>query len=133
MISILLVEDDAWLRELYGQALERLKDVSMEYAESAGAALKILDSRSVDLIILDIFLDTHSGVELLHELASYNDTRLTPVVILSAVSESDFGMDHKRWGQYGVVKYLYKPSTKPQDLVNAVELHFSKRTTKGDI
>lgn len=129
MISILMVEDDVWLRELYGQALERLKDVSVKYAKSAGAALKILDSQSVDLIILDIFLDSHSGVELLHELASYNDTRLTPVIILSAVSESDFGMSHERWSQYGVVKYLYKPNIKPKDLVKAVELQLSTRTT----
>ena len=121
MTTILLVEDDVWLRELYGQSLERVKDVSVEYAKSAGEALKILDLKSVDLIILDIFLDRHSGVELLHELASYNDTRLTPVIILSAVSENDFNMSHERWSQYGVVKYLYKPNTKPKDLVEAVE------------
>lgn len=128
MSSVLLVEDDAWLSELYGKALERMEKIDVLYANSASSALKILDKGSVDLLILDIFLDRHNGIELLHELSSYNDTRSTPVIILSAVSEHDFEMPIDRWEQYGVVKYLYKPSTKPQDLIDAVEiqLHISE-------
>lgn len=121
MSSVLLVEDDAWLSELYGKALERMEKIDVLYANSASSALKILDKGSVDLLILDIFLDRHNGIELLHELSSYNDTRSTPVIILSAVSEHDFEMPIDRWEQYGVVKYLYKPSTKPADLIDAVE------------
>lgn len=122
MRSVLLVEDDVWLSELYGKALERRDKTDVLYANSASSALKILDKGPVDLLILDIFLDRHNGIELLHELSSYNDTRLTPVIILSAVSEHDFEMPINRWEQYGVVKYLYKPTTKPQDLIEEVEL-----------
>lgn len=128
MRSVLLVEDDVWLSELYGKALERREKTDVLYANSASSALKILDKGPVDLLILDIFLDRHNGIELLHELSSYNDTRLIPVIILSAVSEHDFEMPIDRWQQYGVVKYLYKPSTKPIDLIDVVEaqLHLNE-------
>ncbi len=128
MNTILLVEDDTWLRDLYTKALGRLENSTVLTAGSAGESLKILDNESVDLIILDIFLDRHSGIELLHELASYNDTRLTPVIILSAVTENDFNMSRERWSEYGVVGYLYKPSTKPQDLIEAVGFQLSKNS-----
>lgn len=130
MKKILLVEDDVWLSELYGKALERMDGVDVLYANSAGSALKALDKESADLLILDIFLDGHNGIELIHELASYSDTRQTPVIILSAVSENDFGMANNRWEQYGVVKYLYKPSTKPSDLINEVEAQLSHSSVR---
>lgn len=127
MSKVLLVEDDVWLGELYGKSLEREADIEVLYAKSAGDALKVLDLNSVDLIILDIFLGANNGIELLHELASYNDTKKIPVLILSAVSEYDFGMEKSRWEQYGVIDYLYKPNTKPADLNMNVKAYFSKR------
>lgn len=130
MSTILLVEDDIWLQDLYSQALSRIESASIVTASSAGESLKILDSKPVDLIILDIFLERHSGVELIHELASYKDTRIIPVIVLSAVSENDFNMSHERWAQYGVVKSLYKPNIKPRDLKEAVEHQLLKITAQ---
>lgn len=125
MRHILLIEDDVWFSELYGSALERDDAFKVIYAKSAVEALKILDNQSVDLIILDIFLGFNNGIELLHELASYTDTRGLSVFILTSVSEYDFDMSKQRWSDYGVVKYLYKPATKPADLVKETQARFS--------
>ena len=119
--KILLVEDDVWLAELYQMVLSSThREVII--AGTAVEALKVLDDHErIDLIILDMFLPEHNGIEFLHEAASYTDTNVVPVIVLSSVSQSDLGMSEARWHEYGVVQYLYKPKTKPQDLLAAVK------------
>ncbi|MFO0970788.1 MAG: response regulator [Candidatus Saccharimonadales bacterium] len=120
--TILLVEDDPWLAELYHDIVQKIPSCSVLTAASADAALTQLDTnKKIDLIILDMFLPQHNGIELLHELASYEDSGQIPVVILSNVSPHDFRMSQERWRQYGVQEYLDKSKTKPQDLVAAVK------------
>ncbi len=124
--GILLVEDDVWLAELYGDALGAA-GYQVHHAATAEAALALLDTLpKVGLIILDMYLPSHNGIELLHELASYNDLQAIPVFILSAVHQRDFAMEKQRWQHYGVVEYLYKPQTKPAQLVVAVKKQFAK-------
>ncbi len=120
--TILLVEDDVWLAELYRDILQTIDGCKVLHAPNAEAALAHIDTHSrPDLIILDMFLPQHNGIELLHELASYDDSGKVPVVILSSVPSRDFGMSDERWRQYGVQRYLDKSKTKPQDLVVAVK------------
>ena len=124
--SILLIEDDDWLAEMYSDALTFNKMCNVKRARTAEEALQVLDTcPEIELIILDMFLPAHNGVEFLHELASYSDINPTPVVVLSSVSQHDFAMDPERWQHYGVVQYLYKPHTKPQDLVSAIKKQLS--------
>lgn len=131
MKKVLLVEDDLWLRELYGSALEKVVDIKLHYADSADAALGVLDNESIDLVVLDMFLGEHNGVEFLHEIASYQDTRKLPVIVLSAVHKHDFGMQPDRWRHYSVVEYLYKPVTKPQHLIAAVSKQLLTQTMRS--
>lgn len=122
--QLLLVEDDAWLAELYSDSLTAA-GFSVQVAASAEAALTQLDTQpQTALIVLDMFLPDHNGIEFLHELASYTDINNLPVVVLSAVPARDFAMPVERWKHYGVVEYLYKPQTKPDQLVAAVKSHW---------
>ena len=110
-----------WLADMYAGALAAMGSTVVYRARSASAALDILDSSQIDLIVLDIFLGEYSGIELLHELMSYEDTNTVPVVILSAVHEHEFAMTQERWQHYNVAKYLYKPQTTPSQLRAAVQ------------
>ncbi len=123
MKRVLLIEDDAWLAELYGEALSSVATVI--HAASAETALESIDQHKPDLLVLDIFLPEHSGVELLHELASYDDTGNLPIVMLSAVSIEDFALPKARWHHYGIVEYLYKPASKPRDITQCVQYHLN--------
>lgn len=125
MRHILLVEDDAWLRDLYTAGLGRMAETTVHAAASAEDALEVLDSNSIDLLILDMFLGQFNGIEFLHELKTYSDTRKLPVIILSAVHAHDFAMSEDRWREYNVVKYLYKPTTKPEDLSATIRKYFA--------
>lgn len=126
MKHILLVEDDAWLGDMYEHGLRHSNSVKVYRALSADQALDILDSAAIDLIVLDMFLGEFNGVELLHEIRSYSDTRSIPVIVLSAVHAHDFATSAARWREYSVVEYLYKPSTKPEDLAATVRKYFAE-------
>lgn len=123
MKHLLLIEDDPWLAELYSDVLSELSDSHVHHASTAKKAFELLNQHAIDIIILDMFLPDHNGVEFLHEVASYDDSQKIPIIILSAVNEHDFGMSDERWRQYGVVQYLYKPTTKPAQLATAVKQH----------
>lgn len=119
---ILLVEDDPWLAQLYQDILQTHELCKVRIARSADAALEALDAKNnFQLILLDMFLPVHNGVEFLHEYASYTDINHIPVIVLSSVFQHDLNMSQKRWKHYGVQQYLYKPSTKPADLMAAVK------------
>ena len=126
MYKILLVEDDTWLSDLYKDVLSADPSTTVLVAPSAGDALSTLDSHAdIDLILLDMFLPDHNGIEFLHEMASYSDINHLPVIVLSSVYQHDFATSDERWRHYGVVKYLYKPQTKPADLLAAVKKQLS--------
>ncbi len=124
--QVLLVEDDSWLADLYKDVLESDKNCEVFTAQTAGEALQLLDShKKIDLILLDMFLPDHNGIEFLHEVASYSDINTLPIIILSSIYQHEFSMSDERWRHYGVVKYLYKPQTKPQDLLTSVKKQLS--------
>lgn len=124
---ILLVEDDIWLAELYKDILETEESCEVLHASNAEEALNLLDENDdVRLIILDMILAHHNGIEFLHEVASHSDLNVLPVIVLSSVYKHDFAMSDQRWGQYGVKEYLYKPITKPADLIAAVKKQLAR-------
>lgn len=109
---ILLVEDDAVLRNLMAQnLLARSHDVCS--TEDASTALAHLRSRTFDLVILDINLPDQSGWEVLRTAMregtlsppSIDDEhRVLPVVILSAVRVSQHYLT-----EFRPLAYLRKP------------------------
>lgn len=125
MYHVLLVEDDVWLAQLYADTLQADINCIVHVAHTASKALDLLDKHSeIGLIVLDMFLPDHNGVEFLHEMASYSDINHLPVIVLSTIYQHDFAMNEERWKHYGVVQYLFKPDTKPQDLVVAIKKQY---------
>lgn len=121
--KVLLVEDDKWLSDLYAGAVG--KEVELVRAATAEEALTAIDTRTIDIIVLDMFLPGHNGIELIHELASYQDSLQIPIIILSSVAERDFGLKKHRFMHYNIVEYLYKPAVKPADVARVVYTHLN--------
>lgn len=114
---VLLIEDDLFLRELYLQALQKAGFI-VQAAQDAQEGLDLLDEYGADLLVLDLMLPAHGGIEALHELQSHSDWQSIPVVVLSSVPRQRFvGADLT---QLGVKHYLYKPDTTPEQLVNTL-------------
>jgi len=83
-MKILLLEDDALLSKILTKHLEELYEVSAVY--DGNSALELLEERKFDLLILDSNVPGISGLELIKELRSYNDT--TPIIMITAYQDT---------------------------------------------
>ena len=103
MFSVLVVEDDATLRQIMCAVLS--KNGYSALAASDGAdALDVLDRIHVDLIISDIMMPGIDGYELTHELrdAGYN----LPILMVTAKERFE---DKQRGFLAGIDDYMVKP------------------------
>lgn len=109
MARILLIEPDKQLASLYCQALEHAGH-SVDQALAIERAVTMLDTEKYDLLILELQIAKHNGIELLYELRSYADWDGVRVIIQSAVPEH-FMTPNQTVQQLRIDHYLYKPKT----------------------
>lgn len=120
MADILLIEPDLVLAETYLQALAAAGH-SVGLCSTAQAGVLVADQAPPDLVILELQLTSHSGIEFLYEFRSYRDWRDVPVIVHSHVPPSEFETNwHLLKDQLGVTAYLYKPRTSLRELVETV-------------
>jgi len=79
---VLLVEDDADLREFFKMCL-RQGGYDVHVAADGMQALAFIDSVQPDLIVLDLRLPHVSGYDILDELEAHETTRKIPVVVVT--------------------------------------------------
>jgi CheY-like chemotaxis protein len=80
--TVLLVEDDSWLRLIMA---ELLADDGYQVQEAATGteALALVEQQTPDAILLDLNLPEMSGLEVLHELRTGKQLLNLPVIVLS--------------------------------------------------
>jgi DNA-binding response OmpR family regulator len=81
---VLLVDDDARLREIVSMALE-VEGYRVKGAGSAEDALRLLDSDDPDLLILDVMLPGRDGFELCREIRTKSPL---PILMLTAKTDT---------------------------------------------
>ena len=86
--SLLIVEDDRGLRELYRSAL-RQAGYEVGAVEDGTDALWRIDEWTPDVVVLDLALPRLAGRDLRHELRSRPDTRDVPIVVVTGTDSSD--------------------------------------------
>src|SRR5438034_1400345 len=114
---ILLLEPDQILGKIYFQALQSAGH-RVVWCRDAQSAIHEIDKDSPKLIIAELQLANHNGIEFLYELRSYQDWQKIPAIILSQVPSAAAG--HEAWEQLNIVAYLYKPLAKLRDLIDIV-------------
>lgn len=86
--EILVVDDIAANRELLARRLVR-SGYTSHCVDSGEAALKILDERRFDLVLLDQKMPGISGLETLEKMQASPRLRTIPVIMLSAADDSE--------------------------------------------
>ncbi len=119
-MQILLVEPNRVNASIYSRALSKSGHMPCIVGE-AEAAIHALDEQSADLVILELQLANHNGVEFLYELRSYPEWQALPILIHSLVPEYQVGLSKQAMQKLGIVGYLYKPITSLRALVDAVD------------
>lgn len=121
MSQILLLEPDKILAKTYSTVLETAGHV-VRHCVSAQTAVVLADDMHPDIVIVELQLVDHSGIEFLYEFRSYVDWQQIPVIILTNVPESEFaGSQSLLRDDLNVQAYLYKPLTSLQKLIQFVD------------
>ena len=110
--TVLIVDDEAPIREMIAVALEMAGFECLEAANSQEALAHIVD-RQPDLLLLDWMLPGSTGIELARRLKRDELTAAIPIIMLTAKGEED----NKIQGlEVGADDYITKPFS-PRELV----------------
>lgn len=105
-LSVLLVDDHPLNRKVARLFLEPL-GIEIVEAENGELALLQLQTRSFDLVLLDMHMPVMDGPETLRHIRAHRDAfRDVPVIALTADS---LGPDNMRYGEMGADGYVAKP------------------------
>ena len=118
-MRVLLLEPNQPLGQVYTTALAQAGHEPI-YVTSAQTAVRAMDEQTPDVIVLELQLVGHSGIEFLYELRSYPEWQHIPVVLHSMVSASTLGEQAAQLQELGVIAHLYKPATTLRKLLQAV-------------
>jgi len=120
-MHVLLVEPDRILADTYRQALQ-VANHAVTVVPTAQSAISAADKATPELVILELQLVEHSGIEFLYEFRSYPDWQTVPVIIHSQVPPGEFKDSQQILrDQLGVTDYLYKPHTSLRQLLRSVD------------
>ena len=106
--TILVVDDTSFNIDLIKAALSGIYFV--EAAANGETALKIVEEKKPDLILLDIMMPEMDGYEVCKRLKANAATRDIPVIFLTAKSEV---ADETKGFELGAVDYITKPVSLP--------------------
>jgi two-component system, OmpR family, alkaline phosphatase synthesis response regulator PhoP len=110
MARILIVEDEANIFKLVRFRLNHLGHEVL-WVQDGGQALEAARGQSPDLILLDIMIPVMDGFQVLEKLKADPETRLIPVIMLTARGhEQDVGGGLTR----GADDYVVKPFNFPE-------------------
>jgi two-component system phosphate regulon response regulator PhoB len=102
---VLVVEDEAALADLLKYNLEK-EGYRVSVANDGEEALVVADESAPDLVVLDWMLPKAPGIEVCRRLRARQDTRNTPIVMLTARTEEG---DRIRGLDVGADDYVTKP------------------------
>ncbi|HAO25986.1 MULTISPECIES: phosphate regulon transcriptional regulator PhoB [unclassified Methylophaga] len=109
-ISVLLVEDDAAIRDMITFSLRQV-GFTCEASKDAESGLEWLKNQQPDMILLDWMLPGIDGIEFIRRLRANEFLASIPVIMLTAKGESE---DMVKGLSVGADDYINKPFSPPE-------------------
>ena len=116
MSKIMVVEDDASLREIYSIRITA-EGYEVVSAGDGEEALAVAVREKPDLILSDVMMPKISGFDMLDILRSTPETHDIKVVMMTALSADD---QRQRGERLGADRYLVKSQVGIEDVVNTI-------------
>lgn len=102
---LLVVDDNENNRDIVSRLLQR-EGYEVSTAENGAQALERIKTQPPDLVLLDVMMPVMDGIEACKRMKDDPDSRLIPVVIMTALGQVD---DRVRGIQAGADDFLTKP------------------------
>jgi CheY-like chemotaxis protein len=121
--ALLVVDDNEDNRYTLTRRLTREGYTNLITATNGREALDLLQSKPFDLMLLDIMMPDMNGIEVLRELRANPLTERLPVIMHSALSDSEMEM---RTRELGVADFWVKSIVDVISMENSLRLHLGK-------
>jgi signal transduction histidine kinase len=119
--KILVIEDQEDIRENVKELLEQ-KEFLVETAKNAEDGFKLTNSFLPDLILCDLMLPDHSGIDFIKRLKENKQLKEIPVIIITGHSQQEIFRNSMT---QGADDFIVKPF-KAKELFDAVDAQLSK-------
>ena len=116
MSKVMVVEDDAALREIYSIRITA-EGYEVVSAGDGEEALAVAVKEKPDLILSDVMMPKISGFDMLDILRNTPETANIHVIMMTALSADD---QRARGERLGCDRYLVKSQVGIEDVVNAI-------------
>ncbi len=108
--TIITVDDAATMRKMISFTL-KTAGYEMIEAEDGAAALKLLQTRTVDLVITDVNMPNMDGIELTRQVRSVAHLSKVPILLLTTESDPEM---KSRGRSAGATGWIVKPFKQEQ-------------------
>jgi len=116
-MKILLVDDDAFLRDMYATKFIE-SGHQVDTATDATEAMRSIKEADYDVVLLDMIMPGMSGLDLLTEIKKLGLSTNTKYIVLSNQSEAT---DQSAAKEAGAIGYIIKAEVIPSEVVKRVE------------
>lgn len=119
--SILIVDDEAYIRVLMEQTLEDLEDEGVELltASNGAEALALIQTEKPDLVFLDVMMPKMNGFEVCQAVKQDATIQNTYIIMLTAKGQE---FDQQQGHEVGADLYMTKPFDPDQVLATATQV-----------
>jgi two-component system, chemotaxis family, chemotaxis protein CheY len=122
-MRVLVVDDFATMRKIVRNILKQIGFEDITEAEDGNAALRVIKSENIGLVVTDWNMPNMSGLDLLREIRGNSQTASLPVLMVTAEGLKENVMEAVK---AGVNNYVVKPFT-AEVLQEKIETIFKKQ------
>ena len=116
IMKILLVDDDAFLRDMYATKFSEQGD-EVQVAQNGNEALSLFTDHEFDIVITDMVMPGMSGLDLLQAIKKLPSTGNCKYIVLSNQGEET---DIQAANEVGADGYIIKAESIPSEVVAKV-------------
>ena len=114
--TIVLIEDDADQRDMYGFALARA-GFNVQIAKNGEEGIALVQKHKPHLVIIDILMPDMDGIEVLNRIKQESELAAIPAVFLTNYTKEDIMKRAKRAGADDI---LIKTEVTPRELASCL-------------
>ena len=104
LTKVLIIDDDRSVRHIVASGLNGYSGISVVPAADGDIGLSLLESEKPTVVLLDVFLPNHNGLELFRKIRAVD--RKLPVIFITGDTSSETAIQAMRAGAFD---YLSKP------------------------
>ncbi len=102
--KVLVIDDDRLVRHIVASGLQGYQGLTVIQASDGDRGLQLIEEENPSVLLLDIFLPEHNGLELFRKIKALNSK--IPIIFITADTSSETAIQAMRAGAFD---YLAKP------------------------